>query len=480
MKQGKLILVLGTSSGSGKSTIATALCRILSDRGYKVAPFKAANMSRNSISIEDGSEIARAQWLQALASRTQPQKYMNPILLKPEGERRSQMILMGKSLGSLSLERYQEVMRNEGMIEVKKSLDHLLETFDVVVAEGAGSPAEVNLKRYDLSNSFILENYDPYGILVADIERGGVFASILGTIELMSNPEKLKGIVINKMRGEESLLKPGIEKIEERTGKEFIGILPFLGNIYLPGEDSLDYETEGLLDTRVCVVKYPFMENYSDLDPLVAFGIGFSYVVEKNKSIMNQSDLIILPGSKNVFKDIEFLKTSGIWDNIVKARNAGRKIVGICGGFQILGKAIKDPDGVQSAVPEYQGLGLLDSSFIYSRKKTTAKVSYSIRNAHFRCEGTREGYEIHYGSVLESREEAMNVTGGKGEGAISSDGKVIGTNIHGILENRCFINYLIGTRLEVDYEVILERNIDNLAKNVVEHLDISGMLDYVH
>ncbi|MEM0073677.1 MAG: cobyric acid synthase, partial [Thermoplasmatales archaeon] len=367
MARGKLILVLGTSSGSGKSTLTTALCRMLSNMGYKVSPFKSVNMSRNSISLDDGSEIARAQWLQAVAARAHPENNMNPVLLKPESEGMSQVIIKGKSVGSLSVRDYQKLIGNEGKKAVISSLESLLSRYDVVVAEGAGSPSEINLRGTDLSNSFILSNYDPYAILVADIERGGVFASILGTVELMMNPEKLKGIIINKMRGDQSILNYGIEEIESRTGKSVIGVLPYLDDITLPGEDSLNYESEPIVNSKICVVKYPYMENYSDLDPLNAYGIGYVYLTAKNMDIINSCDLIILPGSKNVFRDIEYLRASGIWDRLKNAK----RIVGICGGFQILSERIDDPEMVQAPSGSYTGLGLLKCSFTYRKEKTT-------------------------------------------------------------------------------------------------------------
>ncbi|MEL9914793.1 MAG: cobyric acid synthase [Thermoplasmatales archaeon] len=474
MARGKLILVLGTSSGSGKSTLTTALCRMLSNMGYKVSPFKSVNMSRNSISLDDGSEIARAQWLQAVAARAHPENNMNPVLLKPESEGMSQVIIKGKSVGSLSVRDYQKLIGNEGKKAVISSLESLLSRYDVVVAEGAGSPSEINLRGTDLSNSFILSNYDPYAILVADIERGGVFASILGTVELMMNPEKLKGIIINKMRGDQSILNYGIEEIESRTGKSVIGVLPYLDDITLPGEDSLNYESEPIVNSKICVVKYPYMENYSDLDPLNAYGIGYVYLTAKNMDIINSCDLIILPGSKNVFRDIEYLRASGIWDRLKNAK----RIVGICGGFQILSERIDDPEMVQAPSGSYTGLGLLKCSFTYRKEKTTRAVSYTIKNSYISCDA-EQGYEIHYGEMTSSEEEYFGLIDGKGEGAMSKDGMIIGTNIHGILENRCFLKFLLNVSLDEKYSNILDKNIEKLAKEVEKRIDISDLLKYL-
>ncbi|MEM0128422.1 MAG: cobyric acid synthase [Thermoplasmatales archaeon] len=474
MERGKLILVLGTSSGSGKSTIATAICRILSNKGYSVAPFKSVNMSRNSVSLDDGSEIARAQWLQAIASRTVPTKEMNPVLLKPESDGMSQVIINGRSIGVLSVRDYWKVVGAKGKRAVESSLDKLLSNYDVVVAEGAGSPSEINLKRTDLSNSFILSHYDPYAILVSDIERGGVFASILGTVELMTNPGSLRGVLINKMRGDQSILNYGIRELERRTGKKVMGIVPFIEGVTLPGEDSFNYDREPILNRKICVVKYPYMENYSDLDPLVAYGIGFMYITAENADMLESCDLIVLPGSKNVLKDIEYLKSSGIWSKMKKAR----KILGICGGFQILSNSIYDPEMVQATKTSYKGLGLLKCTFTYKTAKTTRAVSYRIMNKHLSC-GPEKGYEIHYGEMTSSEEEALNVIDGRGEGAISNDGLIIGTNVHGILENSCFLKFILNVKVSEKYSEVLDENIEKLSKTVANSIDLSSVLKYV-
>ena len=471
---GKLILIVGTSSGSGKSTISTALCRIISNSGYRVAPFKAVNMSRNSVSLKDGSEIARAQWLQAIASGTEPEKEMNPVLLKPEKDGRSQVIIKGRSLGTFSLREYQNIVADTGRRAVSSSLENLLERYDVVVAEGAGSPSEINLRREDLSNSYILSEYDPYTILVADIERGGVFASILGTLELMANPASVKGVVINKMMGDEQILKPGIVEIERITGKKVLGVVPYYTDIYLPGEDSFDYERERIINRKVCVVKYPMMENYSDLDPFIIYGIGFTYVTGENKEAIEGCDLVILPGSKNVLEDVNYLRRSGLWERLKSAK----KIVGICGGFQMLSERIEDPEMVQATLRSYEGLGLLKCKFTYRPDKTTRAVSYEIRNSHIAC-GREAGYEIHYGELSESGEEPLCLVDGKGEGAISHDGRVIGTNIHGILENPCFLKYVLGQETEERYWNSLNKNLDLLADLVRKNVDLSDLLTFL-
>ena len=476
---GKIILVTGTSSGAGKSTIVTALCRILSDMGYRVAPFKASNMSRNSVSLDDGSEIARAQWLQAVAARVSPSKEMNPVLLKPEGNRASQVILDGRSCGVMDIAAYREFLATKARDVVGRSLRKLAESYQVVVAEGAGSPAEINITDYDLANTFVLENFNPVTILVADIDRGGAFASILGTLSLMRNPSSVRGIIINRMQGDASMLGPGISAIENRTGTMFLGVVPMFHGLAIPGEDSLDYHRERLTGSRICVIKTPYMENYSDVDPLVSFGIGFTFVDGGNSDILRCCELIVLPGSKNVFLDLEYLRETGLERSILEAKSQGKKIIGICGGFQILGMEISDPGGVQSHGGTFRGLGLLDVDFTYTGLKTTRQVEYITKVPQSAPEKWFRGYEIHYGYAQRTGEPPMNLTRNGDEGAVSSDSRIFGTNIHGILENTTFLGYLLHAEIHDDYSRSLERHIDRLATVIRDNVDIAAILRFI-
>ena len=469
----KIIQVIGTSSSAGKSTIAMALCRYFAGLGLKVAPFKAVNMSLNSVSIEGGYEIARSQWLQAFAARTEPVKEMNPFLLKPEGDTTSQVIALGKSLGKMSHEIYSRFLSENGKIIVRQSLEKLVSEYDIVVAEGAGSASEINLYNVDLSNMYVSSINGTPALLVADIERGGVFASIYGTVQLMEHPDLLKWFMINNMRGSTGILESGISRMETMTGKKFIGVMPHI-DFRLPGEDSLDYATERVKGAKVCVIKYPQMENYSDVDALYLSGIGVRFVSGPDKEALDLCESIILPGSKNVERDLAFLRETGLDSLILKQANLGKKILGICGGFQMLGNEITDEKHLQIQSGKTTGLGLLDCSTEYAGEKIVKPVKYLIRNKHIPGRAEYHGYEIHYGRVHGS-ELAFAEINGNAEGAISENGRIIGTNIHGILEAPEFLGYLTGVESVFNYKMELERNIDKFTKAFIEHVDLSSI-----
>ncbi|MDS0256104.1 cobyric acid synthase [Thermoplasmatales archaeon AK] len=461
----RLIQVLGTNSDAGKSTIAMCLCRYLSDKGYRVAPFKSVNMSLNSISIEGGYEIARAQWVQAKAARTDPLKEMNPFLLKPEGNGRSQVIQNGLSLGSMSYEQYSQHLAANAPRVIRGALEYLLSNFDLVVAEGAGSPAEINLAEKDFANSFVSGLYNAPSILVADIDRGGVFASIYGTIKLMTRSDLVKGVVINKMRGDKEILKPGILKIEELTGKRIIGVMPYLDNV-LPGEDSLNYSNPKVNSSEIAVISYPHMENYSDIDPLYAAGIGIT-MARRRADISDDVKVIILPGSKDVESDLKYLFTTGLADKIISSARKGVKILGICGGYQMLGTRIRDEKGVEMRSGEMHGIGLIPCETTYSDRKTVRPVKY--RTLVDKDTGEHLGYEIHYGEVS-GKADPLNQSELGPEGSVL--GNVMGTNIHGILENPIFLRYLTGISISEDFRAVLEKNIEHMTEAFIESVDV--------
>ncbi|MEM3852268.1 MAG: cobyric acid synthase, partial [Methanomassiliicoccales archaeon] len=375
-ERARIIQVLGTSSNCGKTTIAAALCRSFSSRGYSVAPFKAINMSLNSIAIQPGAEISRSVWLQAKAARTEPVKEMNPFLLKPEGGGKVQVISLGKSMGVM---RYSEMRgylaANAGRI-IDASIRKLAKSYDLIVSEGAGSPAEINFDGQDFANAYVPTRYDAPCILVGDIDRGGVFASLYGTLELMPAAENVKWLLINKMRGNRRLLDRGIRSMEILTGKKVVGVMPFVHNLRLPGEDGLDYTASHVSRASVAVVRYPYMENYSDVDPLIMSNVAFCYVDESNASALNDASVIILPGSKNVPRDLDYLKKSGLGKLIIEKAGKGCRILGICGGYQILCTSIR----LRSAggLSEIRGLGILENSVTYSTTKKVREVEYSF------------------------------------------------------------------------------------------------------
>ncbi len=464
----RIIQVLGTSSSAGKSTVTMALCRYFSNLGYSVSPFKSVNMSLNSISIEGGHEMARSQWLQAVAARTEPLTEMNPILLKPEGNRTSQVIVLGKSKGVMDYAQYGKFLSDEGKEIVRQALESLLEKYDIVVAEGAGSPAEINLYERDIANIYVSSIYNTPAILVADIERGGVFASIYGTLKLMPRPDLVKWIIINKMRGSVDLLKLGITKIEELTGKDVIGVVPF-AEIRLPGEDSLDYLESRKNSGNIGVIRYPLMENYSDLDPLILSGKGFTYISEAGQYDAETCRTLILPGSKNVEQDLSYIRRNGIDKVIYEHRRRGGIILGICGGYQMLGKEISDPHNVQIKSGQLKGLELLESSTIYDTEKTVRQARYRLASDG---DGPQySGYEIHYGKVVSGERSLLQTDLGP-EGSLSKDGKVIGTNIHGILENQSIMELITGSKSTFDHFSEMEKNIDLFTKAFIENVDI--------
>ena len=469
----KVIQVIGTSSSAGKSTVTMALCRYFAGLGLKVAPFKAVNMSLNSVSIEGGFEIARSQWLQAFAARTEPVKEMNPFLLKPEGDATSQVIALGKSLGKMSHEVYGRFLSEHGKIIVRQSLEKLVSEYDIVVAEGAGSASEINLYNMDLSNMYVSSINSTPALLVADIERGGVFASIYGTVQLMEHPELLKWFMINNMRGSTDILESGISRMETLTGKKFIGVMPHI-EFRLPGEDSLDYATERVKGARICVIKYPQMENYSDVDALYLSGIGVRFVSGPDRDALDHCKSIILPGSKNVERDLTFLRETGLDTLILEQADLGKKILGICGGFQMLGNEITDERHLQIQSGKTTGLGLLDCSTEYAGEKIVKPVKYLIRNEHVASRAEYHGYEIHYGRTHGSERTFAEING-SAEGAISENGRIMGTNIHGIMETPELLEYLTGVENKFNYKMELERNIDLFTKAFIEHVDLRSI-----
>ena len=476
----KIIQVLGTSSNSGKTTIAMMLCRYFSDRGYSVAPFKSINMSLNSISISGGYEISRSVWLQSVAARITPSRYMNPFLLKPEGRYGSQVIMLGRSKGVMGVDAYGSFLRSNAPAVIKKSIDRLLDRYDIVVAEGAGSPAEINLTHHDYSNIFVSALYGTPALLVGDIDRGGVFASVYGTVKLMRRPELVRWLVINRMRGNASMLHAGIRKLEKLTGKKVIGVMPHVEGVTLPGEDSLDYTHEQIKGGSVAVVKYPFMENFSDMDPLYAYGTGLEFITAVNSGKLSGAELIILPGSKRVEDDLNYLLATGLAGGIRKAAQRGAFVVGICGGYQMLGRKIRLSAGPGQGANNLEGLGLLNVSTVYSGKKRVRRVQYSFDNEFMRAERLHEGYEIHYGDVINhSEKQLLNINGSR-EGAISVNGRVIGTNIHGILENNVMVNYLLGSSVKRDdYHSIVDKNIERMTSEFLRNVDTSQIDAYV-
>ena len=467
----RIIQVVGTQSGAGKSTIVMSLCHYFSKEGFRVAPFKAFNMSLNSVVVEGSAEIARSQWLQAISAGTKPEKEMNPILVKPE-KGGLQPVILGKSLGNLSYGEYSSYMEKNAKEIVKKALEKLSRKFDIIVAEGTGSAAEINLRGKDIGNMFVSSLHDTPALLVSNIELGGVFASIYGTILLMDRPDLLRGFIINNFRGDPSVLLSGIAEIEKRTIKRNFGIIPHIKNVTLPGEDYYDYFADRPISSQVNVVRLPFMENYSDLDPLIIYGIGFRYVDKYESFLPGTSDVIVIPGSKDVPSDLAFIRKNGI-DRIIRKHAAeGGKILGICGGYQMLGRSIKTREK-NGRTKTLRGIGLLDSTTLYKRNKTVRGVNYR-RYGH--KERFSEGYEIHY-AVIETKERPLFETENGPEGSVR--GNIMGTNIHGVLENRGFLSDLTGIKHRKSYTNLLKDEIERVSSIICSSLDMNAILKVI-
>lgn len=443
-------MVQGTASSAGKSILVTALCRILKQDGYKVAPFKSQNMSLNSFVTKGGGEIGRAQVVQAEAAGIEPTVDMNPILLKPEADSRSQVIVMGKVMSTLEARKYY-THRDELLVTVGAALDRLRSEYDVVVIEGAGSAAEINLKDREIVNMRIAKLAKSPVLLVGDIDRGGIFAALIGTIDLLEPDERklMRGLVINKFRGDIKLFESGIEFIQERSGIPVLGVVPYFRDIAIAQEDSVYLDerqaTEG--DVDIAVIRLPHISNYDDFDPLEREKCRVRYV--SNVRELGNPQLIILPGSKATIADLDFLWKSGLADAIIKKSKTGTPVMGVCGGFQVLGKRIDDPYRVESTAGSVDGLGLLDLVTVFAQEKTTTQAKGKVIQGKGILAGAVdaeiEGYEIHMGETIENSEESPFMVletpdsrGNYPDGAINADGTVVGTYIHGIFNKDSF------------------------------------------
>src|SRR5215212_7556228 len=451
-KLAPVLMVQGTASHAGKSTLVTALCRILRQDGRRVAPFKAQNMALNSYVAAEGGEIGRAQALQAEAAGVDPSIDMNPILLKPEGDARSQVIVSGRPIGSMAAVEYQR-RKLELWPTVTAALDRLRSRYDIIVAEGAGSPAEINLMQTDLANMRVARHTGAAVLLVGDIDRGGVFASLLGTLELLEPEDRalVHGFAINKFRGDPAILAPGLDFLVERTGVPMLGVIPYVKNLNLPEEDSLalderrdDARSGPVLD--IAVVRLPRIANFDEFAPLAAEPtVGLRYV--ERAVDLGEPDLAIVPGTKTTVADLEWLRATGLAARLAALPARGMPLLGICGGFQMLGLAIHDPHGSESTRATVPGLGLLPVDTTFATTKRTVRVRGEVlasRGPLGAARGSRVvAYEIHMGETVDrggaqplvAIEERSGEEITKLDGAISLDGLVTGTYLHGLLEN---------------------------------------------
>ena len=428
------LMVQGCTSDAGKSTLVAALCRILKRRGVRVAPFKPQNMALNSAVTVDGGEIGRAQALQALAAGLEPHTDFNPVLLKPNTDKRAQVIIHGKALQDFDAVAYHEY-KPRAMKAVLESYERLCAQYECVVVEGAGSPAEINLRDRDIANMGFAEAVDCPVILIADIDRGGVFAHLVGTLDLLSPSEqaRVKGFVINRFRGDITLLESGLDWLEERTGKPVLGVLPYLHGLYLDAEDALPRgaEEKGVTKIKVIAPAFPRISNHNDLDPLRFHPeVDFRFIGPNEPP--PPADLIVLPGSKAVQADLAWLRANGWEGAIQKHLRYGGKLIGICGGFQMLGKVLHDPLGLEGKPGSLPGLGLLDCETTLESEKQLKNVAGTL---NLPGKPTVQGYEIHMGitsgPALGTPAASLD---GTGDGALSADGAILATYCHGLFD----------------------------------------------
>jgi adenosylcobyric acid synthase len=472
------LMVQGTTSDAGKSTLVAALCRILKRRGVRVAPFKPQNMALNSAVTVDGGEIGRAQALQALACGLEAHTDFNPVLLKPTTDRKAQVIIHGKVATDLDAKAYHDY-KPRAMGAVLESWGRLTAQYDCVLVEGAGSPAEINLRDRDIANMGFAEAVDCPVIIVADIDRGGVFAHLVGTLELLSASEQARvvGFVINRFRGDIGLLESGLDWLEQRTGKPVLGVLPYLHGLMLDAEDAIATATvDGKRTAKIRVVApaWPRTSNHNDLDPLRLHPqVDFRWIAPGEA--LPPADLIVLPGSKAVRADLDWLRAQGHDQAIARHLRYGGKVIGLCGGYQMLGRSIADPLGLEGQPGTTPGLGFLAVD-------TTLETEKQLRNVsgHLSLDGApaMTGYEIHLGVTRGDGLDrpAVTLADGRPDGAISADGQVLGTYCHGVFEHPEALSALlrwagVDDVDTVDFAARREADLERLADSVEAALD---------
>ncbi|MER7861284.1 cobyric acid synthase [Amycolatopsis japonica] len=464
------LLVAGTTSDAGKSLVTAALCRWLARRGVRVAPFKSQNMSNNSMVCADGAEIGRAQWLQARAARVEPEAAMNPVLLKPGSDRRSHVVALGKPFGTLEAGEY--ATGRAGLAEIAfDTFSSLRKRFDVVLCEGAGSPAEINLREGDYVNMGLARRFGLPVVVVGDIDRGGVMAAMFGTLALLSAEDQalVSGWLVNKFRGDVGLLRPGLETLEKLTGREVFGVLPWLDQVWIDSEDALAAAGWGASggSLRVAVVRFPRASNATDVDALAAEP-GVSVALTADPDTVRSADVVILPGSRATVDDLAWLRARGLADAVRARAEAGRPVLGICGGYQMLAAEIEDD--VESGAGTVPGLGLLPTRVSFSADKVLARPTGAWRGQSV------EAYEIHHGTVTATAPAESFLDGYR-------RGAVWGTMWHGAFENDGFRRAWLGEVADWSpaagapgFGALRESMLDRLADAVEEHVDTASLL----
>ena len=481
------IMIQGTASSVGKSILVTALCRIFKQDGFKVCPYKSQNMSLNSYITLDGKEMGRAQVLQAYASGLEPEVYMNPILLKPTGDKNCQVIVNGEVYCNSTAQEYHN-MKLEFRDMIKKGFDKLEEEFEVIVIEGAGSPAEINLRDRDIVNMGLAELVDAPVILAGDIDKGGVFASLAGTMLLISDEEKkrVKGTIINKFRGDVEILKPGLTMIEDIIKIPCIGVVPYF-KLQLEDEDgAVEFNKKVTNSLDIAVIKIPHISNFTDLDALkIEEDVSIRFI--ETKEDFGTPDLLIIPGSKNTIDDLIAIRNNGI-EAMIRAFSEKGLVIGICGGYQMLGNSIKDPYEMETNKGSVKGMELLDVDTVFEKDKVTTRVKAEWHEGNL-IDNNIYGYEIHMGisSYGNKAKPLFNINEGNDsnncyyDGAINEAGNIMGTYIHGVFDGTGFREYITNLLRDkkgliqmasIGYENVRERELDKLADIVRESLDM--------
>lgn len=475
-------MLAGTGSDVGKSVLAAAFCRILKQDGFHPAPFKAQNMALNSYVTPEGLEIGRAQAVQAEAAGLPCHVDMNPLLLKPTSDCCSQVVLNGKPFGnSQAYDYFKKEGREVFRLEVQAAFDRLAQRYNPIVMEGAGSIAEINLNDVDIVNMPMARYAGADVFLVADIDRGGVFASVYGSIMLQSpeDRKRIKGIIINKFRGDARLFEKGVKMMEDICGVPVLGVVPYYEDIYIEEEDSVvlrqkkSHSEKGRIN--VAVVRLRQLSNFTDFDLLERDERVHLYYTDNVQELL-KADIIILPGSKNTISDLADLHANGIAEAVLQAVRKGKTVLGICGGYQMMGRLVEDPEGVEGDIPQMPGLGLLPTETVLQGEKVTRQVEFTFRNSQVVC----EGYEIHMGHTRftdDSAEPLNRLADGTPDGCYVSD-KCMGTYVHGILDNAVFVDFLLSPyvkahrTVQLNYRQEKERQYDRLADHVRRHVNM--------
>lgn len=485
----KSIMVCGTMSSAGKSFVTAGLCRVFWQDGHRAAPFKSQNMALNSFITQEGLEMGRAQVMQAQAAGIRPRVEMNPILLKPTGDRMSQVIVNGEVFGTMEAKEYY-TKKQELIPHILGAYRKLEEEYDILVLEGAGSPAEINLRQDDIVNMGMARRANAPVLLCGDIDRGGVFASLYGTVKLLEPDEqaRIKGLIINKFRGDVDILRPGLGELERLSGKPVLGVVPML-DVDVDDEDSLSHRLSGggrvgLVD--IAVVRLPRLSNFTDFNPLERMEeVTLRYV--RNPRELGHPDLVLLPGTKNTMDDLRWLRESGMEAAVLKHASAGGAVIGICGGYQMLGNTVSDPDGVEGG-GSLRGLGLLPADTVFQGEKTRTRVTGAFRAPEglFRSLAgvAFEGYEIHMGRTESGAAPLAEFTTQTGERRSDglSAGNVWGCYVHGIFDKAEAAAALVNALLEakglepgaasVDWQAYAQQQYDKLAAGLRASLDM--------